>query len=153
MLLPNLYFASSRFANVLGFIKAFLQYYRFVNLTIVFLDLDVLSGLWNLWHALIKLDSTGTSISASNDATVASNSLPATYSGISEQTNYSSFCIFQGFIRFSLIWLPSGHLMIWTRFANAYFHLAILWSQCILDAKIHPSECLHSSNMIYNVFD
>ena len=139
MLLPNFYFASSRFASFLGFIKAFLQYYRFVYLTIAFLGLDVLSGLWNLWHASIKLDSTGTSISASNDATVASNSLPATHPGIPEQPNYSSFCIFQGCISFSLIWWPSGLLMICTRFANAYFHLAIFESRCILNAKINLS--------------
>ena len=51
----------------------------------VFLDLVVLSGLPNLCH-VSNTESTSTSISASIDATVASNALSATHSGMPERT-------------------------------------------------------------------
>ena len=51
LLLPGWCFTLSRLANLFRLSKAFLQYFLFVNLTMVFLDLVVLSGLPNLWHA------------------------------------------------------------------------------------------------------
>ena len=86
LLLPSWCFSLSRLANFFWLSRAFLQYFLFLNLTMVFLDLVVLSGLPNLWHACNALQSTSTSISASIDATVASKVLLATHSGMPERT-------------------------------------------------------------------
>ena len=86
LLLPSWCFSLSRLANFCWLSKAFLQYFLFLNLTMVFLDLVVLSGLPNLWHARNASQSTSTSISASIDATVASKALLATHSGMPERT-------------------------------------------------------------------
>ena len=80
VLLPSWCFSLSRLANFFQLSKAFLQYFLFVNLTMVFLDLVVVSSLPNLCHASNALISVSTSISA-----IIYNALSVTHSGMPER--------------------------------------------------------------------
>ena len=73
-LFPNSHFQLPILPRLLQLTKYFFQYFRLPNLTMVSLDLDVLSGLPNLSYASFELESTATSLSTSNEATAAAPS-------------------------------------------------------------------------------
>ena len=86
LLLLSRCFSLLRLANFFRLSKAFLQYFLFVNLTMVFFYLEVFLGFLNMWLASDVSESTSTSISLSIDATVASNTLSVAHFGIPKRT-------------------------------------------------------------------
>ena len=112
LLLPSWCFSLSRLANFFQLSKAFLQYFLFVSLTMVFLEVVVLSGLPNLWHAFNALESTSIWISASINATEASNALAIPHSALPKKTILSLLPYWSRLFKFTskLVTLSSNDL-------------------------------------------